>query len=199
MDGIDRITARIKSDADNESAAVLAKAKREAEEMIKHYDEEIKKQVDETIRHGAAQADQWLRRLEGVAELEADKNLLATKQELINAAFNRAAEFIAAFPKEKYIEFLSKLAVQHSRTGMEQILLSKRDLSNGYGEKVLSDANAALAAAGKPADLSLGLAVEIDGGLILKDGNVEVNCAIGTILRFMRDRISGEVAEILFN
>ena len=199
MDGIDRITDRIKSDAETESSAALASAKREAKETVKHFEEEAARQVKEMVSHGAAEANERLKRLEGIAELEVGRNFLTVKQNMIDAAFDRVAEAIAAYPRDEYIEFLARLAVRHVRAGTEQVLLSESDRGE-YGEEVISAANRLLAAAGKSAALSLANeAAQIGGGLILRDGNVEVNCAIETILHFMRDRISGEVAEILFS
>jgi V/A-type H+-transporting ATPase subunit E len=199
MSGIDRITARIKSDVEAEAEAMLVEAKREAGDVIKRYEEDAGKQADELVRRGAAQADERLKRLEGVAELESGKNILTVKQEMLDLAFDRAAKAIAALPEEKYVEFLSKLAVQNSRTGKEQIVLSKNDRAK-YGDRLLSSANASLAGEGKPATLTLSdEAADIDGGLLLKEEDVEVNCAIKTIVYFMRNKISVEVADVLFN
>ena len=39
---------------------------------------------------------------------------------------------------------------------------------------------------------------EMDGGLILRDGQVEVNCAFETQLRVLREDMTAEVAAILF-
>ena len=39
---------------------------------------------------------------------------------------------------------------------------------------------------------------EMDGGLILREGNVEINCAFETQLRLLRGSMAAEVAGILF-
>ena len=39
---------------------------------------------------------------------------------------------------------------------------------------------------------------EMDGGVTLRDGNVEVNCAFETQLRVLRGSMAAEVAAILF-
>ena len=39
---------------------------------------------------------------------------------------------------------------------------------------------------------------EMEGGLTLRDGNVEVNCAFETELRVLREEMTAEVAAILF-
>ena len=199
MSGIENITTRIKRDAETETEAALSEARREAEEVMRQYEAEAEKQSGETTRRGAAQADERFKRLEGVAALEAGKNLLSAKQDMLNIAFSRAAEAITALPEGKYLEFLSKLAAQYALTGTEQILLSKGDLDK-YGAKVLSSANAALAAKGKPASLSLSdKPADITGGLILKEGDVETNCSLSAIMQLTRADISADVAEVLFN
>jgi len=199
MSGIDKITVRIRSDAEAETEEAVALAKREAEEVIKRYDEEAEKQADELVRRGTSQAAERLKRLEGVAELESGKHILAVKQEMLDEAFTRAAKAIASLPDEKYVDFLSKLAARYARTGNEQILLSKKDLEK-YGDRILAASKTAYAGSGKKASFTLSKeTVDIDGGLILKEGDVEVNCAIKTIVYFMRDTISVEVADVLFN
>ena len=39
---------------------------------------------------------------------------------------------------------------------------------------------------------------EMEGGLILRDGNVEVNCAFETQLRVLRETMAADIAAILF-
>ena len=39
---------------------------------------------------------------------------------------------------------------------------------------------------------------EMEGGLTLRDGNVEVNCAFETELRVLREDMAAEIAAILF-
>jgi len=199
MSGVDKITMRIRSDAKEESEALLAEARREVEEMLKDYEKEAVKQAEETARRGELQADEHYKRRESVMELEARKKVLEAKQEMLDMAFSRVPDVITSLPDDMYIEFLSRLAARHTRTGMEQILLTKDDLGK-YGVKVLLLANGLLAAEGKPAALSLAdEAADINGGLILREGDVEVNCTIDTVLHFIREELSGEVADVLFS
>jgi len=198
MNGIDKITARIRDDAKTESEAALAEARREVEEILKDFDKEAASRAEETARRGALQADEQYKRRESIADLEARKKVLEAKQDMLDTAFARVPEAINSLPDEKYISFLSNLAALHSRSGTEQVLLSADDVDK-YGGAVIAAANKALKAQGKPASLTLsGESADIDGGLILREGDIEVNCAIGTILQFIREEISGEVANVLF-
>ena len=149
--------------------------------------------------------------------------MLAAKQEVIEEAFQRAHKQLLTLPTDKYIELLADLAVQASTTGKEKLIFSPSDRAQ-LGKAVVMAANEKLAKAvapklpeskaggildkvvtGASAVLNgtgmLTLAEEtrpMDGGFILSDGAVEVNCTFDTLIRLQRGALSGEVAKVLF-
>ena len=63
------------------------------------------------------------------------------------------------------------------------------------GEQVVSKANEMR----KNGKMKLsGETREMEGGLILRDGSVEVNCTFETELRVLRENMAAEIAKILF-
>jgi V/A-type H+-transporting ATPase subunit E len=53
---------------------------------------------------------------------------------------------------------------------------------------------------GRPAALTLSeQSRAIKGGLILSDGNIEINCSIETITALRKNELAGEVAKLLFS
>ena len=151
MNGIEKITARIKKDAGAEAEAI----RREGEERAASIRAGYKAQAEENAK-AAAQAGK-----------EAAK-----RQE----------------------ELLAKLAVKAAKTGKEEILLSAKDRKR-VGEQVVSKANAL----GKGMALTLGKETrDMAGGLILRDGSVEINCAFETQMRVLRESMASDVAALLF-
>ena len=101
-------------------------------------------------------------------------------------------------PAEEYVPLLAKLAAGAAATGREEIILNPQDQAN-LGAKVVEQANALLAAAGRTASLTLSRQTRpIRGGVLLSDGTVEVNCALETLVRLSRDQATGEVSQLLF-
>ena len=174
MDGIEKITGRIA--ADEITARYEAQAKREAEEIA---------------ARGRRSAEERQARLASVAQLDARKLELAAKQEMLAKAYDRAMERLTSLPDGEYVGLL---AAEASSTGREEVILSQKDRAR-YGKQVVTQANERLG------DGHLTLSVQtrpIRGGLILSDGDVEVNCTFETLVRLLRGEMDRTVVEVLF-
>ena len=133
-------------------------------------------------------------RLASVAQLDARKLELAAKQEMLAKAYDRAMERLTSLPDGEYVGLLAGLAAEASSTGREEVILSQKDRAR-YGKQVVTQANERLG------DGHLTLSVQtrpIRGGLILSDGDVEVNCTFETLVRLLRGEMDRTVVEVLF-
>lgn len=211
MNGIENIIARIEEDANNEVNRILKDARKTADEISAKYASLAEKETEAILEKGKKSADDRTVRLQGVAGLDARKMLLRTKQEMIALAFRTAEEKLKSLEGEDYVETLAKLGAAAAQTGNEEVILSSDDREK-YGKDVVSRINELLnddegisriiTAAGK---LLRGEGVklsnevrEISGGLILKDGDLEIDASFATIVNQMRESLAGDVAEILF-
>lgn len=194
MNGIEKITARIEADAQAEVAEILREAEEKAAAIREQYKAQAASQAKAAEADGKEAAQRQAERLESAANMEAKKRLLKAKQDCLNDAFDKAQAQLLALPDAEYAELLAKLAVKASKSGKEEILLNAKDRAR-VGEQVVSKANALK----KGAALTLSKDTrDMAGGLTLRDGNVEVNCAFETQLRVLREEMAGQVAGILF-
>lgn len=196
MDGIEKITGRINADIQQEIDAITAGAQKEAIEIAAAYQARAEQEGAEIVARGRKAAAEREERLAGVAQLECRKLELAARQEMLQKAFDKALESLLSLPEAEYISLLSALAVKAARTGREQVILSQKDRTR-YGKQAVTAANETLGAKGR-----LTLSEEsrpIKGGLILSDGDVEVNCTFETLVRLQRGELEREVAKALFD
>ena len=228
MNGIEKITARIEKDTNAEIETMLQEARNQAAEIQAQYEAQARAEAEKAAAACKLAAQQRLERLEGSAQMEAKTMVLATKQACIDKAFEKAKEQLLTLPEAEYVELLAKLAVRSAKTGREEVVLNRRD-REAVGDKVVARANQLLAQAvapEMPAELKeskagriidkvvtganallqgtamLSLADDtgdMEGGLILRSGNVEINCAFETQLRVLRESMAGEVAKALFD
>ena len=194
MNGIEKLTQQITADAQAEIDVILADAKEKADAITADYAQRAEKAAAERLAKGTEAAAQREERLIAMADMERRKDLLAAKQDMVGKAFDKALEQLCALPDEEYIALLTKLAVEASVSGKEQLIFSPKDHAR-VGNEVVAAANKALNAG----QMTLSEQTRpMAGGLILSDGAVEVNCSFETLVRLQRGKIAGEVANVLF-
>ena len=186
MNGIEKITARIKKDAGAEAEAIRREGEERAASIRAGYKAQAEENAKAAAQAGKEAAKRQEERLVSAAQMDAKKLLLAAKQACIDEAFDKAQSKLLSLPDGEYAELRAKLAVKAAKTGKEEILLSAKDRKR-VGEQVVSKANA----------LGKGTR-DMAGGLILRDGSVEINCAFETQMRVLRESMASDVAALLF-
>ena len=92
-------------------------------------------------------------------------------------------------------ELLADLAAQAASKGTEALIFSAADRAR-LGKAVVVAANQKL---GDKGQLTLSQETRpMQGGFILSDGVVEVNCTFETLVRLQRNTLSTQVADVLF-
>lgn len=187
------IQRKIISDAEQEAAILLEKAKSQAAVISGEADAEIAKIEAHFAGQFSREEPEIHRRREIVSDLDIKKILLGERYSLINRAFSGALDRLANLPKEKYLSFAEKLLDRAVESGSEKVRVSpsERHITEewvaGYNEK-----------RGKTLTLSTERA-DIAGGFILQSGDIQTNCSWDMLLRWVRDDIEADVAQRLFS
>lgn len=227
MEGIEKITAKIVQDAQAE----IARMNQETDEKVRSIAETAQAQADketaDTLARGQRAAQERLERLKSAAKMEQRKLELAARQEMLAQAFDLALEKLCSLPEEEYVQLLTRLVLEASTTGREQLVFSPQDRAR-VGKQVVVAANEAMVKQVAPelpdaiTDTKVGaflgkvvnsttamvtgtgmltLSEEtrpMKGGFVLVDGDVEVNCAFETLVRLQREKLEKEVDQVLF-
>ena len=198
MNGIEKITARIIAEANAEAAATIAAAQAQAGEIGAANEKKAQEEYQACLRTGSVETEQRIQRLGNTARLEAKKEILALKQELIAAAYAKAKEKILNLPEAEYVAFLAAQAGKASISGDETIVLNETDKAK-LGAQVAEAANALVKERGLEPKLTLAeTTAAISGGLLLRKGAVEVNCALDSLVDMSRNSLDAEIAAVLF-
>ena len=227
MEGIEKITAQILQDTEAEVTRMLE----ETEQKMKALDQSAQEQADresaDILARGRRAADERLERLKSAAQMERRKLELAAKQEVLGEAFDLALEKLCSLPDEEYIALLTRLVLEASSTGKEQLIFSAKDRAR-VGKQVVVAANDCLvkqvvpelpeaitdtkvgAFLGKVVNSTAAIVTgtgmltlseetrPIRGGFVMVDGDVEINCAFETLIQLQREKLEREVARVLF-
>ena len=227
MNGIEKITEKIRQDAEAEVQALMAQTEEKLTAIRTQTEAQAQAEREAILSRGRKAADERLERLESAAQMEQRKLVLAAKQEVVGEAFEKAVEHLCTLPDEELVKLLTALAVEASSTGREALIFSVKDRAR-IGKQVVIAANELLvkkAAPGLPDNYAdnkvgafLGKVVNttaavvtgtgqmtlseqtrpMRGGFIMADDNVEVNCTFETLVRLQREQLERDVANVLF-
>ncbi|PQQ65585.1 V-type ATP synthase subunit E [Acetivibrio saccincola] len=198
MSGINKIKERILEEARLQAEETVKRAEEEASEIInsaKKEAEELKKQI---IDKANSEALEVKKRLKAGAELEARKQRLQAKQEVVEEAFSQTIKKLNSLPDDQYFSIIVDLIVNSASNDSGEIILSGRDkerLPSDFEEKV----NKNLSSKRSSGNFTISDETrDINGGFILKMGNVEINNSFDAIIRMKRNEIEADVIASLF-
>ena len=217
MNSSEKITGRIIAVAQSEADEILLAARNDADAITSEY----KKKAAEIAANAESEvsADTEIIRSRTVASAQKIKRnlLLEAKNAKIDEAFEKARQKLLGLPDGDYEKMLSimlvstvkkqieseKLSLEQDTDGEITVCESYSVILSGADKKrvsadMIKDASVLALASGKTLSLSDENA-DIDGGFILRCGDIEINCSIGLILSQMRDTLEGDVYRILFN
>jgi V/A-type H+-transporting ATPase subunit E len=197
MAGAEKLKEKILNEARLAADKNRREAEKEARGIAQKAEDEAQKASRAILDQAGKDADSRAKRAVAVAELEGRKDVLATKQRLIEELFETAVRDLRALPDAEYEKTLAGMLCQAAEGG-EEVILSRdeaRKVSAGFIDKV----NAERKAQGKPAGLTLSAERrDIPGGFVLKRGDVEVNDSFASIVKTQKDDLEALAVKMLF-
>lgn len=219
MTGVEKITDRIAADAAKEAQAILGAAEVECRRLAEEYANRGISERDRIADRAEAEGQRMIDRAKSTADMNRRAILLAAKSALIDEVYEKAREEILDTDFGKYRELLTALLVsallelaKSEETSLAlgdevepyeriEVLFNAADREK-YGTAVVAEVrrrNERRIGAERLSKLCLGEeTAPIDGGIILRYGNIETNCSLSVLLAEMRRETEGKVASILF-
>ena len=198
VEGAEKIIARILEDARLKAENNIKEAEKQASDIINAAKEEAEKKRTVIIENALKNADEMEKRAISVAELEARKIKLKAKQEIITSVFEKAITALNSLPAETYAKILCNMIISSVAKGNEEVVLSIRDKER-LGKEFIDDINRKLAEKGLKGDLRLSeQTANINGGFILKSGDIEMNNSFDALIKMKRNELEPEIIKILF-
>lgn len=220
MTGLEKITSRIIEDATAQAQQILDEATEKSLAIRAENQKNAQLACDRLILEAEKEGESLIVRAKSSAAMTRRNTELAAKSEMIERAFDRAMREIYDMNRGSYAELLLMLLCKTLRAQRE----SEQDSMRLYGENiapaqyelmlnardkadvapVLMTSIREAAASGKvPADMVAKLKLSdtvapIDGGLVLRCGDIETNCAFSMILASIRADLEPRVQQILY-
>ena len=190
MDGKQAIICKILDDANEKAQSIISNANKNVDEKITDAEEFAKEYSTAQLSIAKKEAGEIIERRLIVADLDARKDLLSKKQQVISKVFDLAYEKLCSIDKKTYLDFVEKLIIEVAEDG-DQVLLSKDGvLSSSDIESLKVFKDKKLVAKKEKGDFI--------GGVILFGKNADKNLTFKAILLENRDILASKVSQILF-
>jgi V/A-type H+-transporting ATPase subunit E len=196
MTGLEKIVASIREEALGEAKSIVDKAKADAARMLADEKAKSSEQCAQIEASAKRQAEDIERAGISALELQRRRKLLEAKQELLTQTMELALSELYELPDEAYFELLLKMAGAFAEPQNGQLLLSQKDIARCPGD-FEERLNGRL-----PKGVTLGVSQAlspIDGGFILKYGDIEQNCTFRAVFDARWDELTDKAREILFS
>ncbi len=203
-DSLQFIRNKILNDAQLKATAIISKAKEDYEKKLKEFEDNIKRKYEVLVENAKSEAKQIIERKIAETRVYVNRIILDKKEELIERAFSKAFEILKTIIKtDKYKKFLEDAVYSTAKyMGGGDLTVYVNDetvIENQTLDKIAQKVTREL---GVKTTIRIGeKRIKALGGIIMKnkDGDIEVNNTIETLIEKAKNTIRSKVAKILFS
>lgn len=219
MTGLNKITEKIISEANDRARVIIEQARKRCIEISNEYAARAEQEKLSMRENAEKEANSIIAQSKSSAAAEKKNSLLKVKRELVDETFREARAEIENLSDEKYGEMISSLAaaalfevIETQRENLEkygeepdfeeyELLLNKKDYDR-CGKAVYANLVArTVERFGSETAERISLSektVSIDGGAVIRCGNLENNASFSRLFEALREKLEYEVASYLF-
>ncbi len=219
MTGLEKVTGKILADAEADARRTLDAADADCAAITARVEAELEAELEAMREACDRECQALILRARSSAQMVKRNAMLEARAAIMEEAYDKAEHNIRDLSGDAYLELLTKML----RTALKDRLESEADSLRLYGEDISPDAYEVVLSErdrdtygdALPATFRRGLGAKfpqsalsklvlasdtaaIDGGLILRCGPVEVNCALSMLLAEGRRETEVRVSHILF-
>ena len=199
--GTDKIVSSIMSEAQGKADVIIQDANAEASAITQNAEKTADAEKTKILENGVKQSDMRNQQIISEAKMNARRAELGAKEEVIEAAFEKATAELkdkAASGDEEYDDALTKMIKEAAdEIGSNDLIIQLNEADTNKFKDQLSNASTFEIEGIK---FEIGEPIDTIGGAVLKtsNGDIEVNNTIEARLDRFKSLLRSEVAEILF-
>lgn len=191
MTSSEKILAGIAGEAKTEAEKITAEAEKQAAEITAAAEAEAETDAEKIRAAAEKKAELIINSGKSSAGLLKRDTALNCRRELIEKALNFVADTVNAYGDKDYFDFLLTLIKKEKLNGKGEVYLSVKDKARDI---------AAFKSELSALDLTLSdTFADINGGFILKYGDIQINGELSALIHEKRDVLTDELNKALFN
>ena len=199
--GTDKIVSSIMSEAQGKADIIMQEANAEIATINADAEKTAESEKNKILENGKKQSDMRYQQIISEAKMNARRAELGAKEEVIEAAFDKATDDlkdIASSGSEEYDDSLTKIIKEAvDEIGGKDLIIQ---LNEADTNKFKSQLDSSSTFQIDDVNFQLGEPIDTIGGAIVKtkNGDIEVNNTIESRLERFKSVLRSEVADVLF-
>ena len=199
--GTDKIVSSIMSEAQGKADIIMQEANAEIATINADAEKTAESEKNKILENGKKQSDMRYQQIISEAKMNARRAELGAKEEVIEAAFDKATDDlkdIASSGSEEYDDSLTKIIKEAvDEIGSKDLIIQ---LNEADTNKFKSQLDSSSTFQIDDIKFQLGEPIDTIGGAIVKtkNGDIEVNNTIESRLERFKSVLRSEVADVLF-
>lgn len=194
------------SEAQDKADKIIQEAQAEVDQINANATKNAEAEKNKILENGKKQSDMRYQQIISEAKMNARRAELGAKEDVIEAAFNKALDELSQKASSSDAQYVNSLIDMIKEAGIEigggeLIVKVKESDASAVSSKLSAIASDINAATGVNTTLTLGDAINVIGGAVLvtANGDIEVNNTIESRLDRNKKILRSEVASVLFN
>lgn len=203
--GTENIVSTIKSGAQTKADKIIQEADVEVNSIIENGDKQAELEKKKILDNAKKQSDMKYQQIISEAKMNSRRLELEAREEVIEAAFEKANEELknlASSTSTEYTDALTKMVNEAAtEIGGGNLIINVKEEDKSKLTNIDSIANEIKSVTNNDTTLEIGEAIDTIGGAILKtkNGEIEVNNTIEARMLRYKKALRSEVAKILFD
>jgi V/A-type H+-transporting ATPase subunit E len=198
MTGLEKIIKAIEVDSQNRADKILAEGKEESDGILSSAKKEAEITGSKIRENIALETKAILNRTESSAKLIRRQLILDGKQKLIGEIILKAKNKLTSLSDTEYFDIILRIVKKNAHNEAGIIMFSKTDLER-LPQNFLDSLQVSLKDI-RNASLTISEeAAQIDGGFILKYGEIEENCSFEALFIDSKDKLQDKINAFLFD
>ena len=191
------VVGKILSEAKASADEIMAEAKGKLADEQNRFGQELADYNRQTEVLAKEAGEDKKSRMLAAARMDIRKELTAAKNAILDEVFAGAAKQISSLQEKEYQAFVSSLMLKAVETGDEEVVIGKNE--NRIDNSLIKQINKELGS-GFKSDLRLAEdRADIDGGFILRRGNIQINASVEVMLAQVKEELETELGQELFS
>lgn len=188
---------KIIDDANKQKNEIEQQGNSEMEKLKNDLQNELSEYNKETQKLAKKAADDKKAHMLAASRMNIAREILGGKRKILDSVFEKAKQQLAQMPDNDYLDMIKKLMLNAVETGDEEVVVDQNE--KRINQDFIKDINRQLGP-GFKGNLRLSETTEkIDGGFILKRGDIQNNASFEVLIGTAKLKLETELAKELFS